>query len=545
MPDGGYLLVKTLKRHGVKYIFTLSGLQTQSIYNACIDEGIRLIDTRHEQTAVFMADAWARATGHPGVALLSAGPGMTNGITGIVNAFASSSPAVVIAGKSPLAQSGMGAFQEVDQLPLVKPITKWAASVTKTYEIPDYLDQAFIQATSGRPGPTYVDIPVDVLTGKANANGIKPACNLYHSAGTKDDYESIKQAFELLASAQRPIILAGSGIRYANATDELRDFIEAMGIPLLTIDMAKGVVPDDHELCFGPVWTGLKHADVILVCGTSFDHRLSYGQPPMFNQGAKVIQIDSETAELGKNRPIDIGISGNITTIFNQMNVLANQAKLPNHNDWINKCQGYAQEHHDRISTQMNSSDVPIHPLALCNKIKQFLSRDATIVVDGGDTAVFGRATLEAYYPGHWLDVGPLWCIGIGVPFGLAAKLARPDKQVLILSGDGSFGFGVFEYNTAVRHNIPIVSVVNNDGAWGMIKHDQEDSFGEHRITGTELGITRYDKIVEALGGYGEYVEDPDQILPALKRAFASGLPACINVKVDPAASSKGIFASL
>jgi len=545
MPDGGYLLVQALKRQGVKYIFTLSGLQTQSIYNACIDEGIRLIDTRHEQTAVFMADAWARATGSPGVALLSAGPGMTNGITGIVNAFASSSPAIVIAGKSRLDQSCMGAFQEVDQLPLVKPVTKWAASANKTSEIPDYLDNAFAQATSGRPGPTYVDIPVDILTGKIDNDAETPADNMPSYMETSNNTELIKQAFELLSTAERPIILAGSDIRWASTGDQLKSFIELTGIPLVTIDMAKGAVPDDHPLCFGPVWTGLKHADVILICGARLDYRLSFGQPPTFNKDAKVIQIDSEAAELGKNRSIDIGICGNISAILDQMNGLAKQAELPDHGDWMNKCHGYTQEHRNRLATQMNSGDIPIHPLRLCNEIKQFLNRDATIVVDGGDTSVFGRAALEAYYPGHWLDVGPLWCIGIGVPFGLAAKLARPDKQTLILSGDGSFGFGVFEYNTAIRHNIPIVSVVNNDGAWGMIKHDQEDSFGQHRVTGTELGITRYDKIVEALGGYGEYVEQPDEILPALQRAFASGLPACINVKVDPTSTSKGIFATL
>lgn len=542
MPDGGQLLVDALKRRGIVNIFTLSGLQTQSIYDACIDEGIRLIDTRHEQTAVFMADGWARSTGRPGVALLSAGPGLTNGITGLVNAYASSSPAIVIAGKSSLSQKGMGAFQEVDQLPLVKPITKWAASVTKTSEIAKYLDQAFTQATSGRPGPTYIDIPVDVLTGEA-VKGSSSRDRL-HDTDTRGDFKSsVKYAFELLASAERPIVLAGSDIRWGNAGKKLKALIESMSTPLLTIDMAKGVIPDDHPLCFGPVWTGLKYADVILICGASLDYRLSYGQLPMFNKDAKIIQIDRDAADLGRSRQIDAGISGDITIILEMMNYLARKAELPDRRDWIDECQACTRQHYDRISPSMDSSDVPIQPLRLCKDIKEFLDRDATIVVDGGDTSVFGRAVLESYYPGYWLDVGPLWCIGIGVPFGLAAKLARPSKQVLVLSGDGSFGFGVFEYNTALRHNIPIVSVVNNDGAWGMIKHDQEDSFGQHRVTGTELGITRYDKIVEALGGYGEYVEDPNEVIPAIKRAFASGVPACVNVRVDPSSTSKGIFA--
>ncbi|MFC1998477.1 thiamine pyrophosphate-binding protein, partial [Chloroflexota bacterium] len=251
MPDGGYLLVKALKQQGVKYIFTLSGLQTQSIYNACIDEDIRLIDTRHEQTAVFMADAWARATGQPGVALLSAGPGMTNGITGIANAYAASSPAMVIAGKSALAELGKGAFQELDQLPLVKTITKYASSVHDTQSIPEHLNNAFASATSGRPGPTYIDIPVDVLSSQVEADKTVCETNSSFDSITNYDHESIRKAVDLLANAKKPMILAGSGIRWKNAGDPLKAFIEATGIPLVTIDMAKGVVPDDHPLCFG------------------------------------------------------------------------------------------------------------------------------------------------------------------------------------------------------------------------------------------------------------------------------------------------------
>jgi len=545
MPDGGYLLVKALKRNGVQFIFTLSGLQTQSIYNACIDEGIRLIDTRHEQTAVFMADAWARTTGHPGVALLSAGPGLTNGITGIINAFSSSSPAIIIAGKSPLSESGKGAFQEVDQLLLVKPITKWAASITDASEITEYVNAAFNHATSGTPGPTYVDIPVDILNGEINKEVTLPTNGSSGNAESSADSELLKQSFEIFLGAKRPMILAGSGIRWADAGDHLKDFIDITGIPLVTIDMAKGVIPDDHPLCFGPVWSGLVRADAVLICGTSLDYRLSYGQPPTFNKHAKIIQIACESQELGESRSTNITGSQAVSFTLSQLSELAKQAILPDYSSWVVQCEKYLNEHQNEISKLLHSDSIPIHPLRLCNEIKDFLDRDTTIVVDGGDTTVFGKAALKAYYPGRWLDVGPLWCIGVGVPFGLAAKLARPDKQVLILSGDGSFGYGVFEYNTAVRHNIPIVSVVNNDGAWGMIKHDQQELFGRDRVMGTELGITRYDKIVRALGGYGEYVVNLDQIQPALKRAFSSGLPACINVRVDPTATSKGIFAAI
>jgi acetolactate synthase-1/2/3 large subunit len=338
------------------------------------------------------------------------------------------------------------------------------------------------------------------------------------------------------------MILAGSGVRWEGAPEAINRFIDATGVPVVTIDMARGAVPDDHPLCFGPVWTGLKHADLVIVCGAKLDYRLQYGGVQTINPDAKLVRIDYSDADAETNRSIDVDIAGDIGAVLSQMSEITDTENLPCYDDWVNECKSYTESHRNKLAGDISSKSVPIHPLRLCSEIRDFLDRDATIVVDGGDTTVFGKAGLKSYNPGHWLDVGPLWCIGVGVPFGIAAKLARPDGQVLLLSGDGSFGYGVFEYNTAIRHNIPIVSVVSNDAAWGMIKHDQKDAYGEGGVTGTELGITRYDKIVEALGGYGEYVERPDEIAPALKRAFASGLPACINVKVDPSVSSRYVF---
>ncbi len=541
MPDGGNILVKSLKKHGVRYIFTLSGLQTRSIYNACLEENIRLVDTRHELSAVFMADGWARATGSPGVALLSAGPGMTNGITGMVNAQAASSPILVIAGKSPLADAGRGAFQEVDQLTLAEPVTRWSATADHTDKITYYIDEAFDHCQSGQRGPVYIDIPADILSSEAGSVGseTRDEASEIDVAGAMS---AIKKALDLIKNSSRPMILAGGGVRWAGAPESINRFVDSTGIPVVTIDMARGVVPDDHPLCFGPVLTGLKHADLVLVCGAKIDYRLKYGGSQTMNTAAKLVRIDYPNADAETNRIIDVEIAGDIGAVLSKMTELANTANLPGYDDWANVCRSYEKAHEDKLARDISSKSMPIHPLRLCNEIKDCLGRDATVVVDGGDTTVFGQAGLATYHPGHWLDVGPLWCIGIGVPFGIAAKLARPDDQVLLLSGDGSFGYGVFEYNTAIRHNIPVVSVVSNDAAWGMIKHDQKDAYGEEGITGTELGLTRYDKIVEALGGYGEYVEQPDEIAPALKRAFASGLPACINVQVDPSVSSRYVF---
>ncbi|MBT3362981.1 MAG: thiamine pyrophosphate-binding protein [Chloroflexi bacterium] len=539
MHSGGDLLVESLVKRGVKYIFTLSGLQTQAIYDSCIDHGITLIDTRHEQTAVFMADAWARATGNPGVALLSAGPGMTNGITPIANAHAASSPCVVIAGRSSTSEAGKGAFQELDQISLVAPITRCAATVQHTSDISVCLDKAFDEAAGANPGPVFIDIPTDVLTGNTATNNPAPAHDA--NAGSDADVNQIERAFDLIANAKRPIILAGTGVHWANVQNSLRSFVETMQIPVIVAGMAKGVVPDDHPLCLGPVHEPLSNADVILILGADLDYSLSYGQPPLFNKNASLIQIDSRPGQIGKNKPVQVGICASISDVIAKLDDLAKDTTLVDRTDWIGKCAGYKNALKDRIASRQDTD--PIHSLRLCQEINDFLDRDATVVVDGGDTSVFGKAAINTYLPGHWLDVGPLWCIGVGVPFGLAAKLARPEKQTLILSGDGSFGYGVFEYNTAIRHDIPIVSVVNNDGAWGMIRHDQVDKYGSGRVTGTELGVTPYHKIVEAMGGLGLYVDQADQIRPALVRAFASGVPACINVRVDPNSSSAGLLA--
>ena len=541
MVDGGRLLAKALKRHGIRYIFTLSGLQTQSIYNACIDEGITLIDTRHEASAVYMADGWARATGQPGVALLSAGPGMSNGITGIVNAAASSSPVVVIAGRSPLSQSGMGAFQELDQVALASPVSLYAATVYETHRIRESIDHAFAVATGGRSGPVYLDIPVDVLGGEV---GEEEAVTGQDKTGENNtDLALLEPAVELLVTARNPVVVAGSGVRWSNAGDELKEILEMARIPLITVGMGNGCVPDDHPLNFGPVWTGLKEADVIMLVGAGLDYRLSFGQPPLFPSKAKILRVEIEHSYAVENRTVDIEIQGNPKLILsNMVRLLKEERKNGKREQWIEKWRNHAKAYEDRLSEGLYADQVPLHPLRVCREIRDFLDRDATVIVDGGDTTVFGRASLKSYYPGHWLDVDALWCIGTGLPFCIAAKLARPDTQALLLSGDGSFGFGVMEFATALKHDIPIVAVVNNDAAFGMIKHDQSDRYGVDRVIGTELGFVRYDLMVEAMGCYGEYVETPEEIRPAIERAFASGLPSCINVKVDPCLSSKGIF---
>lgn len=349
------------------------------------------------------------------------------------------------------------------------------------------------------------------------------------------DPAMVKAAVELLLKAQRPVVIAGSGVWWSQAGAELQEFIETMGLPLVLTGMGRGVVPEDHPLCFGPNRVGVREADVILLIATRLNYSLAFGRPPLFADKVKMIQIDIEASEVGRNRPIEVGIVGDVKGVLRQMTEEARaRGRGGKDSPWVEQCRAYAQGRRERLRAELYSDKVPIHPLRLCREIADFLDRDATLVMDGGDITVFGATVLRVYEPGHWLDNGPLGCLGPGLPFAIAAKLARPDKQVLLLSGDGSFGLNGMEIDTAIRHKLPVVAVIGNDAAWGMVKHEQEGHYG--RTVGTELRLARYDRMVEALGGYGEFVERPQDIRPALERAFASGLPACVNVGVDPAA---------
>lgn len=535
--SGGDLLVSALATEGVKYIFSLSGAETHSIFDACLDRGIEIMDSRHEQAAVHMADGWARATGQPGVAVLAAGPGVTNGITAVAAALQAHSPILVIGGRSPLAQAERGAARELDQIALMRPITKWAQTIYDTSRIPDMVATAFRHALTGRPGPVFLDIPRDVL--EAEVSPPPPTPQGYRPHGSvHGDPASVRAAVELIAKARRPVILAGTGLRISGAGHQLLHLAEELGVPVvLAKGGARGCLPEDHPLCFLRRQLPTQEADLVLVLGTRLDAALSFGGPPTFGKKAKVIQVDIEPREIGRNRPVEVGIAGDLKAVLGQM--LQELKGLPKakRGSWLETCHASRRAWQQRLEPDLNSAHVPIHPLRLCRELRDFLSPDATIAPDGGDTSVFGSSVLRAFHPGHWLDNG-LWTLGTGIPFAMAAKLARPAQQSVVLTGDGSFGFNAMEFHTMVRRKLPVVVVINNDGAWGMIKHIQTGRYGAARVVATELGFTRYDKMVEALGGHGEYVEQPQDIRPALERAFASGLPACVNVKVDDTISS-------
>jgi acetolactate synthase-1/2/3 large subunit len=436
----------------------------------------------------------------------------------------------MLGGRSFLSQYDMGAPQEIDSLSLVDSVTKWSKTCYEIKRIPEYVSMAFRQATVGRPGPAYLEVPWDVLQSQVEESEVTIPVNYRSKARPYGDPEMIKKAIDLLLKAEKPIVIAGSGIWWSRAEKELLEFIELIKLPLTLIQMGRGAVPEDHPLCFGPTRVGTREADAVLLIGTRLNYGLNFGRPGLFNDTAKWIQIDIEATEIGHNRPIDIGIVGDAKAILQQM-IDEAKDKCKDRKDlpWLQQCKDYVKKRQDRAQADMNSDSVPIHPARLCKEIGDFLDRNALISMDGGDTTIWGASILKSYEPGQWMDNGPTGTLGPGIGFAMAAKLAKPDRQVLLLSGDGSFGLNAMEFDTMVRHNIPVVCVICNDESWGMVMHLQQETGGKE--IATQLGYRSYEKVVEALGGYGEAIERPEEIRPALERAFNSGLPACINAK--------------
>ncbi|MBI2287787.1 MAG: thiamine pyrophosphate-binding protein [Chloroflexi bacterium] len=527
---GGQLVVKALKQEGVNCVFALCGGHIDPIMQGCLNEKVRLVDARHEQAAVFMADGWARVTGQPGVALVTAGPGVTNTITSLWSASECFSPIIVFGGRSILSEFEMGSLQDMDTLTLVDSVTKWRRGVYQTRRIPEYVSMAFRQALSGRQGPVYLEIPWDILRGEVEEEEVPLPTGYRTKARAQGDPTMVKKAVDLLLSAKRPIAIAGSGVKWSGAGKELQELIELIKLPVTLGQMGRGAVPDDHPLCCGPTRVGTREADVVLIVGTRLNFQLAYGRSPLFAEEAKFIQIDIEPTEIGHNRPIDVGICGDAKAVLKQMiDEARDRCKGRKELPWVAECRDYLKGRREQLELNMNSDIMPMHPARMCKEISEFLDKDATIVMDGADITLWANTIFRANQPDHWFDNAPTGCLGLGTGFAIAAKIARPDKQVFLLNGDGAFGFNSMEFDTMVRHNIPVVCVVGNDGGWGQIKQGQVARGG--KVFATELGYVRYDKMVEGLGGYGEFVEEPEDIKPALKRAFASGLPACINVK--------------
>jgi acetolactate synthase-1/2/3 large subunit len=532
---GGALAAQVMKNDGVKHLFGIVGGHIYPIFEGCVEMGIKIIDVRHEESAAHMAEGWALTTGEPGICIGTAGPGFTNLLTGVANSFAGGTPLLAIGGRASINQFDTGALQDFNQLDIVKPMTKFARAVYETERIPEYMGMALRHATSGRPGPTYLEVPMDRLFNEVDVSSVMvPDCHRMQSppAGNPQDVE---KALKLIKSAKKPIVVAGSGVWWSQSHGELKEFVEKFDAPLFTRCAGRGSVPDDHPLVLGPGFTfdpalraTLAEGDLLIILGTRFDFTFDVQHLP---ETLKLIRVDIDPSEICGGRAPEVGIVGDVGVVLRQ---LIDGMKKQTHNEWLEQLRSGREAMRSMVEPMLTSDQQPIHPLRLCHEVSQFIDKDTIVCVDGGDMCVWGNLALPAVGPGQFLSlVSSLFgCLGVGTPYAIAAKLAHPDKKVIATTGDGSFGLTLMEFDTAIRHNIPFVTVIGNDSCWGMIHRPFKQQKGQS--FGCELESRRYDKIVEAMGGHGEFVEDPADIAPAIQRAIDSGIPACVNVVIDP-----------
>ncbi|MCI0869882.1 MAG: thiamine pyrophosphate-binding protein [Chloroflexi bacterium] len=529
---GSYLIAKTLKEEGVEKLFYLMGGPDFDIVMACQDLGIDTIDFRHEQAAAFAAHAYARVTGKPGVLTAASGPGTLNLLTGVYTASVDCAPMVILGGAGPVHEIGRDAFQEVDQESIMKPLCKYWHRPTMAARYPEIVSTAYRQAQSGRPGPVYIDCGADVLYEEIEESDAIAPTRAAKKSVPSGDPAAVKEAIDMLAAAEKPIIFGGGGVFFSGGAPELERLVDLTSTPFYTAPMSRGLVPEDHVVSFQAARsTAMRETDLVMVIGTRMNWMLQYGRR---FPNAKVVQVDIDGGEIAHNRDVDLGIVGDAKAVLGQM--VAEVESRPQdfagrlESEWVT----HLREENDRRATQsaavLNSSDKPIHPLRLCKEIRDFLDRDAILCVDGNEILHFGRQSLPTFLPGHRLNSGVTGTMGVGLPYGIGAKIAKPDKQVLVLHGDGSMGMNAMELDTCVRHNLPVVTVISNNAGWTARTPDQ-------RKPGRELGFTNFDGMARELGAYGELVEDADEIRPALERAFASGKPAVVNVIVEPTAA--------
>ena len=524
-------MAKALKKQGVECAFMLCGGHITPIYLGCREEGIRLIDVRHEQSAAFAADGWARITRKPGVALVTAGPGVTNTLTAIANAHRAEVPMVLIGGRSPRKQFEQGSLQEMDQIELLRPVTKWARSVPATERIPEYVSIAFRHALSGRPGPVFLEIPIDLLLATANESEVLFPEKSRTEAGIWGAPTHIHQAARLLQNAQRPVVIGGSLLWWTRAAPVLRKFAETTRFPIFLNGMGRGALPPGHPCYFSYGRRfALEQADVLLTLGVPLDFRLGFGAS--INSKAKWIQVENDATLIGHNRPVEVGIVADAEPALLQLlEELGPQEERP----WVEELREVETKRLAGIREKCSRDTLPINHYRLIKEFSEMVDQDTIVIGDGGDIVVVAGRIVRVHKHGQWMDPGPFGVLGVGIPFGIAAKAAFPDKKVLILNGDGAFGITAMDFDTLVRFNLPVVSVIGNDAGWGQIRTPQEAFFGQQLSIGTDLSFTaRYDKMAEAMGGYGEKVTRPEEIKPAVQRALDSGKPAVVNVILDP-----------
>jgi len=531
--NGGDIIARCLKREGIKDIFYIMGGPMLGTEAACIREGIRLIDVRHEQAAAMMCQAYSRLRQTPSVCMAASGPGVTNLITGVANAYIDCCPVVALGGSSPIRQFGRQVFQEIDQVELMRGCNKHVDRLLSLRRIPQQINFALQRSISGKPGPVYVDCPGDVLYEKIDENQIdwSYAGRPLMESRPLGDPRQVEALVRALAEAKQPLIVSGTGVIWSRAWAEMQAFVEAAGIPFYTTPQGRGVVPDDHPCSYMTMRSSaFRDADLIVVLGTRMNYVIGHASPPRFGPNAKIARIDICPEEIAAAaRYVDIPIIGDCKMVLSQLlDGIKGKVNADTYKAWRQKLAEGEAAKRSAAGANRPVEDGDIHPVRMLEEVKNFAKRDAILCVDGQETLNYGRQTMSTFSPGHRLNSGPFGTMGVGLPFGVGAKVACPDNQVIVVHGDGSLGMNAMEMDTAVRHKLPILIVVSLNGGWtGDPKREKP---------GRELGYTRYDKICEALGGYGEYVTQPQEIRPALERAqrkVDEGMVALVNVRTD------------
>ena len=532
-PHGGQLVANRLRANGVSKLFTLSGGHLFSIYDGCRYEGIDIVDVRHEQSAAFAAEGWAKATREPGVCALTAGPGVTNGMSAMASALQNASPMLVLGGRAPAFRWGQGSLQEIDHVPFTAPVTKLSRTVGSTADIPGAVDEALRVAAEPPTGPAFLDFPLDQVFMQLDDGGSSDGAGSFPDpadAVAAPSGDGLERAADLLRGASRPVIMAGTGLYWARGEDALRRLCEELSVPVFLNGLARGCVPADHPQFFSRArGKALKEADVALVVGVPMDFRLGFGTS--LGDETEIVVIGSAQPERPHPRPVAAELYGGVSATFDALRAGAgggaDRAK------WNAELRSVEDEKRAGEQEELADDRAPLHPLRIYGELRQMLDRDTIVVGDGGDFVSYAGRVIDTYEPGCWMDPGPFGCLGAGPGYALAAKLARPDRQVCLLLGDGAFGFSGLEFDTLVRHEVPVVAVMGNNGIWALEKHPMEFLYGYSVAADLQPGL-RYDEVVRALGGHGELVERPDHLRPALERAFSSGRPALVNVLTDP-----------
>ena len=544
MISGGHLVAKALKSEGIDVIYTLCGGHIIDIYDGCVDEGIKVIDVRHEQVAAHAADAYARVTGKPGCAVVTAGPGTTDAITGVANAFRAESPFLLIGGQGALNQHKMGSLQDLPHVDIMKPITKFASNVVTTERVADMCSMAFRESMAGAPGPVFLEIGRDILDNKVPLeSAVIPAEPASYRASTKSigDPNDVDKLTEILINAERPCVLLGTQVWTSRGHEDAINFVRELNIPAYMNGAARGTLPpgDPHHFHLTRRYA-FNNADVILIVGTPFDFRMGYGK--RLSREAKVIQIDMAYQTVGKNRDISLGLVGDPGAILGEVAKAAKgRSKGESREGWLDQLRAEEKRLKEERLPRLMKDTAPIHPLRLAHEINEFLTENSMFIGDGGDIVTFSGGVVQPKGPGLWMDPGPLGTIGVGMPFCIGAKQARPDREVVCLFGDGALSLTGWDFETMVRFNLPFVGIVGNNSSMNQIRYGQVQKYGEDRgRVGNTLGDVKYDEFAKMLGGYGEEVRDPKDIAPALQRARESGKPSLINVWVDPDAYAPG-----